>query len=226
MKWETKISTIVLAHAATRLEFEVEELVDLEKTIDDLFAELERDGDPTLLEELAPYFGCVWPSAIGLSEYLLANPVEQNGAVSVLEVGCGLAIPSFALAKSVRLSRVVASDFHPEVATFFSRNLARNELPSERLEYRALDWRSPPDGMEKYGVVIGSDVLYEKTHPGDLADALVALAKPGGRIVIADPARPYLQPFVDEMRARGFGAEPEIVTVPSRDIVILDFKRI
>lgn len=227
MNWRTKMTPIEFSRTgAAPLALEIEELVSLEETIDELFLELERSGNPSLLEELSPYFGCIWPAAMGLTQYLLDENPERNGAVSILEVGCGLAVPSLTLAKTIRLSKVIATDFHPEVPNFFARNCVRNSIPAGRLEYRALDWRNPPADLGRHGLVIGSDVLYEKTHPGDLAEGLVRLAKPSGRIVIADPARPYLQLFIDEMKARGFGADPQVVATPTRGIVILDFERI
>jgi predicted nicotinamide N-methyase len=100
-------------------------------------------------------------------------------------------------------------------------------LPPGRFEYRRLDWKGPEVALGKFGLVIGSDILYEKNHPAQVADALVRLVKNSGRIVIADPGRPYLQTFVDEMRARGFGAEPFLQsTTEGKDVLIFDFRKI
>lgn len=236
MIWKTRIVAEEIPRAEQRpLRLEMEELESLEETIDELFLELDRTGNAALLEELSPYFGCLWPSARALAQYLLAEDIEQNGPLHILEVGCGLAFPSLALAATVKTSRILATDFHPEVPKFLSRNLERNLIPEEKFEYRKLDWTKRDSNGERFGLVIGSDVLYEKAHPADVADALVSWVKPGGRIVIADPVRPYLQAFVDEMRARGFTAEPKVLKLtadprnadrPEKEIVILDFNRI
>jgi predicted nicotinamide N-methyase len=236
IEWKTKRSQeTVRGSDGENLVLDIEELLSLEDTIDDLFAELEKTGNPSLLEELCPYFGCVWPSARGLAQFLLEkeNNPERDGAVRAIEVGCGLAIPSMVFSKRFRLSKIIATDFHPEVPKFLERNLALNAIPKDRFEYRALDWRNPPAELGKFGLVIGSDILYEKTHPADVADALVRIVKPSGRIVIADPARPYLQVFVDEMKARGFGAEPKVYAVRAdavnpglKEVILLDFRRI
>jgi predicted nicotinamide N-methyase len=232
--WKTKRSSEeVLARSGESLRLEIEELQSLEETIDELFYELERTGNPQLLEELCPYFGCVWPSARGLAQYFVENDPERDGAVRAIEVGCGLAIPSLVLAKRFRFSKILATDFHPEVPRFLERNLGLNAIPKERFEYREMNWRKPDDELGRFGLVIGSDILYEKTHPSDVADALVRLVKPSGRIVIADPARPYLQVFVDEMEARGFAAEPQVYSVRAdsekagkKEVILLDFSRI
>lgn len=227
MIWKTKVSREMFPRGdGGTLSLEIEELASLEETIDELFEELERTGNPKLLEELCPYFGCIWPAARGLTEYLLKESPEKNGAVQILEVGCGLAIPSIALARTLRFSRVLATDFHPEVPTFLERNLGRNPIPPGRFEYRRLDWKDPAAELGKFGLVMGSDILYEKNHPAEVADALIRLVKAGGRIVVADPGRPYLQTFVDEMRARGFGAEPVLLAIPDgKDVLIFDFRR-
>lgn len=223
MIWKTKVTR--------EGDLELEELENLENTIDELFLELEKTGDANLLEDLCPYFGCVWPSARALKEYLTHHSLEADGAVKVLEVGCGLAIPSLFLAKTLKFSKVIASDFHPEVPKFLERNLKRNRISMERFEYRELNWRDPPKDLGKFGVVIGSDILYEKSHPEDVAEALVKLVKPSGRIIIADPMRPYLQTFVSEMKARGFGAVPQVYRVPNppaplKETLVFDFRKI
>jgi predicted nicotinamide N-methyase len=228
VKWKTKRTEEIfrLPEGGT-FSMEVEALASLEETIDELFVELEQTGNPNLLEDLCPYFGCLWPAARALTEYMLENSPEVDGPVHILEVGCGLAIPSIALAKTVRLSKVLATDFHPEVPAFLERNLELNPVPTGRFEYRRLDWKSEGADLGKFGCVIGSDILYEKNHPAEVAEALLRLTKSGGRIVVADPARPYLQVFVDEMKARGFGAEPRLITVSGeKDVLIFDFKRL
>lgn len=211
------------------LDFEVEALENLEQTIDDLFIMLEKTGNPSLLEELCPYFGQVWPSARALGDYLESAQLERSGPTSVLEVGCGLALPSLYLARTVKYSKIAASDFHPEVSAFLSRNLELNGIPKTKLAYFDLDWKKDAATLEKFHVVIGSDILYEKQHPAEVADALVRLVRSKGRIIVADPARPYLQLFVDEMKARGWRADPLVRKVSDgtggeKDVFILDFR--
>lgn len=232
IQWKTKRTVEEVPFPGGKLSLEIDELESLEETIDDLFLELEKTGNSNLLEDLCPYFGCVWPSARALAGYLLETDPEKDGAVRAIEVGCGLAIPSIVLAKHFKYSKILATDFHPEVPKFLERNLRQNDVPAGRFEYREMNWRVPDPELGRFGLVIGSDILYEKTHPRDVAEALVRLVKPSGRIVIADPARPYLQVFVDEMKSCGFTAEPKILSVRAdsekpgaKEIVLLDFRR-
>ncbi|MDR3608513.1 MAG: methyltransferase domain-containing protein [Oligoflexia bacterium] len=194
------------------IEIQIECLEDLNRTIDELFEELERTGRPELLEELCPYFGTVWPSARALAEAIVKARPE---GMSILELGCGLALPSLAAAKAG--ARVVATDFHPEVPEFLARNIALNwELDSvarPAIEYIRTDWSKgnfPGGPFGGFDRVIGSDVLYERQQVPLLARAIQATLADGGEAWIADPARPYLQSFVDEMRASGFAHETQI----------------
>ena len=78
--------------------------------------------------------------------------------------------------------------------------------------------------------MIGSDILYERSHPRDLAHALTALAGKRARIAVADPLRPYLQEFMDEMGRLGYRADeiPRTVRLPGqpdKDVLVLLFGR-
>ncbi|OFZ19844.1 MAG: hypothetical protein A2X94_13125 [Bdellovibrionales bacterium GWB1_55_8] len=200
---------------------EVECLKSLDETIDALFSYLERGGNPALLEELCPYFGVVWPSARALSEFLVEQSDIELKNARVLEVGCGLAIPSMIAS---RLGAIVtAADFHPEVEKFLSKNLERNRL--RNIRYVSLDWTNRAFAEEeRYDLVIGSDILYEKTHPVSVARAVSSWVKPHGTVIIADPARPYLQQFVDQMRDLGFSAQTDTRRADGKDIFLLIFR--
>jgi len=220
--------------------FKIECVRDLNKTIDDLFAVLEKQGNPSLLEELCPYFGVIWPSARGLAQHISTLYPIKFEDLKILEVGCGLALPSLYCAR--KGSRVVATDFHPEVPRFLERNIALNGIKT--LEFRRLNWAEETPSTEstsangalgagKYDWVIGSDVLYESQHPKPVARALASQLRPDGKIMLADPARPYLQAFSDEMQVLGFREETKVIRVPAeagapvshRDIFVLSFTR-
>jgi predicted nicotinamide N-methyase len=208
--------------------FFIERLADLDRTIDLLFDRVKSEENPTLLEDLCPYFGVVWASARGLCDWLGENKTVHWKMQRVLEVGCGLALPSLLLRR--KGARTTAMDFHPDVRFFLNRNLELNSLSD--LAFHESDWTQAQAaggvGEGAFDWVIGSDVLYEKQHPSRLAPALVRWVRPGGRIVIADPGRPYLQAFVDEMKRLGFEAKTSIRTANDRpankEIFILEFQ--
>ena len=193
------------------LRLKVEHIEDLNQTIDALFALLEREGKPELLEKLCPYFGVVWPAARALADEIAHSGRFEWEGKKVLELGCGLAIPS--LTAAARGAFVTASDFHPEVPRFLNRNRELNG--TRHLEYIETDWMTalPPTLEARFDWVIGSDILYERAYPLQVARAFHTAAKPGAQLLLADPGRPYLQPFVDEMSRLGWSAETRIQKV-------------
>lgn len=199
--YRTRVHELQLAD----LKLKVRCLESLDQTIDQLFKHIETTGDTRALEDLCPYFGVVWPAGRALSEVLAHQPLEALKGKRFIEVGCGLAIPS--LVAALRGAGVTATDFHPDVPGFLSENLL---LSGVELSYVHMNWQTEPLPPQvqggSYDWVVGSDILYEKQHPEHVASALERLLKPGGKLVVADPGRPYLQTFVDAMKKRGFDA--------------------
>lgn len=187
---------------------ELETLADLDQAVDALLARTaERPGE--LERDLCPYFGVVWPAARALA-HELARRGRSLAGKSVLELGCGLALPALVAARLG--ARVTATDLHPDVPAFLARNLARNDLPPDAVEYHEHDWRAAL--LEaRFELVLASDVLYEAGHPAPVARALAAHVAPGGQILLADPARAYLQAALDEFARLGFHAQAEVVRV-------------
>jgi predicted nicotinamide N-methyase len=228
-----KSSTIEIQYHTKRqlerirsFELEIECLDNLDQTIDQVFKYLEDVGNPQALEELCPYFGVIWPSARGLAQFLSDLPQSALSNKNVLELGCGLALPSM-LASKIG-AQVIATDFHPEVPGFLKTNIQKNQL--ENLNYRAVNWEVEMPNFEKFDWVIGSDVLYEKRYAESLAKTIDQLVKPDGKVLIADPGRPYLQSFVDAMKSFGFQERTTILKVPHppqmQEVFVLSFQKL
>jgi predicted nicotinamide N-methyase len=196
------------------LELVVETLADLDAAVDELVARTQAHPEE-LERDLCPYFGVVWPAARALAGALAERGTELAGK-HVLELGCGLALPALVAAKLG--ARVTATDLHPDVPAFLARNRELNELAPDALEYLEHDWRATPLAR-RFELVVGSDVLYEAGHPGPVARALADHVAPGGRILLADPGRAYLQACLDELVRLGFREHDEVVAVadPSLD---------
>ncbi len=196
------------------LDLALETLADLDSAVNELLGR--TSDDPRELErDLCPYFGVLWPAARALAGETARRGAALTGK-RVLELGCGLALPALVAAKFG--AHVTATDLHPDVPAFLVRNLELNHLAPEAIEYREHDWRAA--ALERtFDLVLGSDILYEAGHPGPVARALAAHVAPGGRILLADPARPYLQACLDELARLGFRAHDEVVAVadPSLD---------
>lgn len=199
-------------------------LDNLDKTIDELCAALEKTGqgkDP-LSEDYCPYFGVLWPSAKGLCQYVYQHKKDFIGK-RVLEIGCGLALPSFILKKQG--VDILATDFHRDVPIFLEKNFELNQI---RFDYLPLNWREENEEIGKFDFVIGSDILYEGRHPYEVCRALIHYLKPNGQIILADPGRTYIQKFVTSMNELGFQETllPESVELDGekRDIFVFKFQ--
>ena len=193
----------------------LETLADLDAAVNELIERELADRAEALERDLCPYFGVVWPAARALAADLARRGPALAGK-SVLELGCGLAVPALVAARLG--ARVTATDLHPDVPDFLAHNLALNGLAPGALEYREHDWRAVPLGA-RFDLVVASDVLYEASHPAAVARGLAAHVAPDGVILLTDPGRAYLQACVDELVALGFRPETEVVTVadPSLD---------
>lgn len=138
-------------------------------------------------DEFMPYWAELWPSARALARWV--GDRALHGA-RVLELGCGLGLPSIAAALAG--GRVLATDWSAESVEFARRNAEANGV---ELEAAAMAW-ADADALLAAGpwdLVIGSDVLYERRNIPLLLDLLEQLTD---RAVIADPGRPESVEFV------------------------------
>jgi predicted nicotinamide N-methyase len=196
----------------------VEAIRDLDEAIDLVCEALspEEQKDP-FAENLCPYFGILWPSAEALASYLADHP-ELVRNKSVLELGCGLGLPS--LVASHLGGNVLATDYHPDVEEYFQRNCRHSSVSCN---YQRLNWREDTSHLEKFDVVIGSDVLYESKHPKEVARGLLRFVKNTGTIILSDPGRSYLQQFVTAMNEEGHAEDLSFRTVENKEIYLFKF---
>lgn len=198
----------------------LEAIRSLDEAIDDLCEVLSDDEqkDP-FAEDLCPYFGILWPAAEALAIYLNDHPKLVKNK-SVLELGCGLGYPSLVAAHLE--GKVLATDYHPDVEEYFQRNCRHSSI---NCEYRRLNWRESSEDIGVYDVVMGSDVLYENKHASEVALGLIRFMKPGGRILLSDPGRNYLQPFLEAMKKQGFSEESELIKIGDKELFVFLFAR-
>lgn len=183
-------------------------LSDVDKTIDQLFELYTAQGKTELFEEMCPYFGTLWASGKILSEHILAELVSGTFQAihsrndRVLEIGCGLALPSLLLSKNGW--EVCATDLHPDVPMFLDANRRHNEL--QKPQFVELDWRRPVlvEENSKWDLILASDVLYDKTQPETLSEFIIQNLSRSGRALVADPGRTYVESFFELLRVRGF----------------------
>ncbi len=138
----------------------------------------------------APYWATAWPSGLTLAEALQGRSL---GGRRVLELGCGLGLPSLVAASCG--ARVLATDGSPDAVAFAAHNLALNDLEGGAA---VADWRSAESLVEggPWDLVLAADVLYLRHNVEALLRVLPKLLAPGGQAIVADPQRAGGRDFV------------------------------
>ena len=118
---------------------------------------------------------------------------ELAGA-RVLELGCGLGLPS--LAAALRGADVLATDWAEDAVELVRRNAERNGV---LVQAACVRWSDPEALLREapWDLVLGADLLYEARNAEQLADLIPRL---GGEILLAEPGRPYAKEFLERFR--------------------------
>jgi predicted nicotinamide N-methyase len=143
---------------------------------------------------VAPYWSILWRSGVALAREI--ERMDLRGR-RVIELGCGLAVPSFAAARAG--AEVLATDGSDEALELVERNIEKTGLP---VETARLEWGEPDKLMKKrapFDVVLAADVLYER-HSVALLLGLVPRLAP--QFWLADPDRPAADAFLEQVRKR------------------------
>lgn len=152
-------------------------------------------------------FGLLWPSGRQLATKMALHPVNPDERI--LEIGCGLALASIVAHR--KGANITASDCHPLAAGFLQRNLRLNHLPP--IPYMHGHWGAPAVATHQpvatFGLIVGSDVLYERDPLGTLAQFIALHGAPVAQVWIIDPDRSNRSAFSQRMQALGFQLREE-----------------
>jgi predicted nicotinamide N-methyase len=140
------------------------------------------DEEAFARDEFLPYWAELWPASLALAGAL----PERLDGLRVVELGCGLGVPS--LVAAARGAAVTATDWAPEAVQLLRENAARNGL---ELRAEVRDWREP--WSERFDLALAADVLYEQRNVEPVAALLGALA-PEALVGLA--GRPYEDEFL------------------------------
>ncbi|MHC5540384.1 class I SAM-dependent methyltransferase [Singulisphaera rosea] len=166
-----------------------------EFTIGSLPIRLVRPTDPDRLldvpeivarnrrDDYMPYWAYLWPGAFLLAEAVVREPLGPG--LSVLEIGCGLGLAG--LIGVGRGLRVRFTDYDEDTLRFVGRSAEANGFDPSSYSIGRLDWRDLPD--ERYPVIIGADVLYERRLVPLVGNLIARLLEPDGVALIAGPYR-------------------------------------
>ena len=141
---------------------------------------------------LAPYWAVLWRSGLALARELEGEALR---GLRVVELGCGLGVPSIAAARAG--ASVLATDACAEALALVERNARANEVD---VETATVDWAQPGELVRRapFDLVLCADVLYERAS---VAQLLALLPRLGPEAWLADPGRPAAEAFIE--RAAG-----------------------
>jgi predicted nicotinamide N-methyase len=142
---------------------------------------------------VAPYWAVLWRSGVALARELEDAPL---GGLRVVELGCGLALPSLVAARAG--AHVLATDVSADALTLVERNARENGV---EVETAACDWAEPGGLPERapFDIVLAADVLYDQASVDPLQWLLPRLAPEAW---LADPGRAPAGAFLEQARRR------------------------
>lgn len=143
------------------------------------------DEDAFADDEFMPYWAELWPAGLALARELPA----RLGGLRVVELGCGLGVPS--LVAAARGAHVTAVDWAADAIALLRENAARNNLSLDAVHG---DWRRF-DGS--FDLALAADVLYEARNVEPLAGLVSRIAP---RALVGLAGRPYEGDFLERVR--------------------------
>jgi predicted nicotinamide N-methyase len=139
------------------------------------------DEDAFADDEFLPYWAELWPAATALAESL-----PDVAGLRVVELGCGLGLPS--LVAAARGAEVTAGDWSEDAIELLRVNAVRNDLEVTAVVH---DWRLP--WAERFDLALAADVLYEQRNVEPVLARLTELAP---RALVGLAGRPYEAEFL------------------------------
>jgi predicted nicotinamide N-methyase len=151
------------------------------------------DAGPVEWAPVAPYWAVLWRSGVALARELDGFPLR---GLRVVELGCGLALPSIAAARAG--ATVLATDGSADALGLAARNAQANDV---EIETARVDWAEPIEVVRRapFDLALAADVLYERAGVAQLLSLLPRLAPEAW---LADPGRPAAEAFLEQARRR------------------------
>jgi predicted nicotinamide N-methyase len=156
-------------------------------------------------DDYMPYWAYLWPGAYLLAEVIARQAWPQG--TPALEIGCGLGLAG--LVGLSRGLRVRFTDYDETPLQFAARSARENGFDPATFSTAKLDWRELPD--ERYPVILGADVLYERRLLPQVANLLARLLEPDGVALVAGPYRVATEGFEAMLQSCGLSCESEPV---------------
>jgi predicted nicotinamide N-methyase len=195
---------------------------DPDRVLDQVAAEEDRlervRGHRTNEDQLhLPYWAELWDSAVGIGQMLARLRADFAGR-SALDLGCGMGLAGTVAARIGM--RVLFADLEPPALLFARLN---SLLDAPRVRTRRLDWRR--DRLdERFDVIIGADILYERKQWDFLEPFWRQHLAPGGRVLLGEPGRQTGDQFVEWITPRGWHLERHVEETPAKRVRVFELR--
>ncbi len=247
---ELQYQTITSDSTVGPLRLRFTRIADPNLVLDEVAAEEDRREKTTGIRHAEPlhlpYWAELWDSAAGLGQYMVGHRreltdrrVAEDPAASrrreiaarqmlnkrlpmestrVLDLGCGMGL-SGTVAAALGME-VLFADLEAPALLFARLNSLRY---ADRVRTRKLNWQTDRLG-EKFDLILGADILYDKTQWYFLEPFWREHLADGGQILLGEPGRVTGDQFYLWIKQRGWDLEQFAEKVPLREKAIRIFQ--
>ena len=141
-----------------------------------------------------PFWAKIWASSIAICDFLIENPQWVQGK-TVLELGAGMGLPSFSMAKYA--TRILISDHAADAVELLHKNI--NHLQLTNTSATCIDWNKIPNHINA-DIILLSDVNYAPNEFESLLKILNGFLEKGSTLIIATPQRMMGIPFIESLQ--------------------------
>ena len=157
-----------------------------------------------------PYWAELWDSGGGVCQHLVDQWGSRLRGASVLDLGCGQGMVGCVAAALG--AKVLFADLEPP-ALLFAR---LNGVPFEHIRARRVNWQSDDLG-ERFDVIIGADILYERSQWVFLSPFWKRHLKGRGTVMLGEPGRPTGDGFIEWIGGQGWALRQFVQPVETRE---------
>jgi predicted nicotinamide N-methyase len=142
---------------------------------------------------LFPFWAKIWPASKAMCTFLQTETTYIKGK-RVLEIGAGVGLPSFVIAK--HCSEIIISDYATDAIKLIEKNIVHLGLTNAKA--MCLDWNNFPSNITA-DVLLLSDINYAPAEFNPLQELIQQFLTQGSTVIIATPQRITAGPFVEKL---------------------------
>lgn len=174
----------------------------------------QRHAEPLHL----PYWAELWDSGGGVADFLVNRFTVDLAGKAVLDLGCGQGL--LGCVAAALGARVTFADLEAPSLLFARYN---GGPWAKRVRGRRLNWQR--DRLaERFDLILGADILYERTQWQHLEPFWQHHLAEGGRVLLGEPGRPTGGMFLDWLKGQGWAVAEFEQAVPTRERPIRVFE--